>query len=530
MQLTPPSPRPTSARVCVHLACFAGAVAIVSACGARTSLTAGDPLPDAGPAPDCVRTEDCDNSDKCKAQACVAGKCQPQPEVKCDDADPCTDDACDPATGNCVFRPASLDLDGDGHKGPRPGKKPGDPDACGDDCDDTSKLAYPGAPEVCDGVDNDCNGVVDDGAQYLPKQGAGDGVRVSGPSLERAYPGGLAHDGARYFADYTGTASRKERLFGGLLDLDGKHVTPEERLATVESDAYAGDAVWTGDRYAMVWEDRRFDNFEVFFAMFDANGKKMAPGDVRVSQSEGFSVNSSLVWTGREFVVAWQDGEGNDGSFDVWARRVQLDGTATGAAVRLTQSGGESPALAAGRPGLGVAFTRQGAGGPHVFFRPFDFELRPLANEVPLDTNEVGRYPSLVWNRDAFVVAWTNPASPSSIRGAVLSGVGMVTVPTKKISDSPRFARDPSLIPLGDRLVVVYADTRDQNSGFELYSRMFDAKLAPMGAAARITTHVGDSTAPVARLGPKGEVGVLFRDDREGVPQAYFTSLVCRAP
>jgi len=57
------------------------------------------------------------------------------------------------------------DSDGDGH---------GDPDdrltACaapsgyvadGDDCDDTEPLSYGGAAELCDGVDNDCNGTVD---------------------------------------------------------------------------------------------------------------------------------------------------------------------------------------------------------------------------------------------------------------------------------------------------------------------------------------------------------------------------------
>ena len=33
-----------------------------------------------------------------------------------------------------------------------------------EDCDDTSASAHPGAPEVCDQLDNDCNGVVDDSA------------------------------------------------------------------------------------------------------------------------------------------------------------------------------------------------------------------------------------------------------------------------------------------------------------------------------------------------------------------------------
>ena len=38
-------------------------------------------------------------------------------------------------------------------------------EACdgGDDCDDTDPGVFPGASETCDGVDEDCNGVVDNG-------------------------------------------------------------------------------------------------------------------------------------------------------------------------------------------------------------------------------------------------------------------------------------------------------------------------------------------------------------------------------
>ena len=31
------------------------------------------------------------------------------------------------------------------------------------DCDDTDSTVYPGATEVCDGLDNDCNGQIDEG-------------------------------------------------------------------------------------------------------------------------------------------------------------------------------------------------------------------------------------------------------------------------------------------------------------------------------------------------------------------------------
>ena len=55
---------------------------------------------------------------------------------------------CDPAYINCL---GLTDADGDGW-------------TSGSDCDDANPDRYPGAPEFCDGVDNDCDGQVDDGA------------------------------------------------------------------------------------------------------------------------------------------------------------------------------------------------------------------------------------------------------------------------------------------------------------------------------------------------------------------------------
>ncbi len=48
-----------------------------------------------------------------------------------------------------LYAPACADADGDGAFG------------CDFDCDDTNALVHPGATEVCDGVDGDCDGIVD---------------------------------------------------------------------------------------------------------------------------------------------------------------------------------------------------------------------------------------------------------------------------------------------------------------------------------------------------------------------------------
>ncbi len=113
---------------------------------------------------------------------------------KIDDADP----AVDLSTGTLFH----ADADGDGY---------GDPNAphlsCtapvgyvddNSDCDDTNPAIHPGANEVCDGVDNNCNGLVDGADPTLDtsteqayyRDGDGDGYGAGSATLACGQPSG----------------------------------------------------------------------------------------------------------------------------------------------------------------------------------------------------------------------------------------------------------------------------------------------------------------------------------------------------
>src|SRR5690606_10447601 len=126
--------------------------------------------------------------------------------------------------------------------------------------------------------------------------------------------------------------------------------------------------------------------------------------------------------------------------------------------------------------------------------------------------------------------AYYDPSSaPHAIYAAVVDEDGKLVVPTRAVTESPRHARYPALLSLGNRVLLVYSDDRDDNLGYELYTKMLDDKLDAVSSELRLTSAIGDSVMPKLTFGPQGEVGVLFRDDRHGRQSVFFSRLVCTA-
>ncbi len=140
----------------------------------------------------CVDNADCNDSLQCNgSETCDQDthKCAPGTAPDCDDTNACTEDLCSEVAG-CTNR--LIDVDKDGYAPTTLG-------ACGSDCDDTDKTVYAGAEELCDGVDNNCNGDTDETAPSWYKDCDGDGFApntlssvqsCSSPSPVQGCPGG----------------------------------------------------------------------------------------------------------------------------------------------------------------------------------------------------------------------------------------------------------------------------------------------------------------------------------------------------
>ena len=188
--------------------------AAIAGCGGtpEASDAGGDAALDA--APECHVDGDCDDGRACNgSERCSVGACVSGTPMHCDDGVACTIDACSEAVGRCVFRVPDEDMDGSGaatctdgsghplgddcddHDASRfphntelcdaahvdedcdattLGARDDDGDGfvsnlccdgatCGDDCDDTRAAVHVGATEVCNRLDDDCDGHVDEG-------------------------------------------------------------------------------------------------------------------------------------------------------------------------------------------------------------------------------------------------------------------------------------------------------------------------------------------------------------------------------
>lgn len=185
----------------------------------------------------CSSGQTCDEAmDRCaapvwctegRAGCAAAGDCDGDgaPAIECggndcDDGDarryPGNIEVCDPAAVDEDCNPETfgeLDEDGDGHvsasccNGAR----------CGDDCDDSDINVNPAAREVCNGIDDDCTGIVDDPegpAALCPGGTCSDGVcrmdgwllSIGGPALDTLSSVAVDPMGNVYVAGTTGSA------------------------------------------------------------------------------------------------------------------------------------------------------------------------------------------------------------------------------------------------------------------------------------------------------------------------------------
>jgi hypothetical protein len=510
---------------------------LVLACGSRTGLPPGglstggsEGVAGAAFVPECTVAADCPQPPpgRCGAAACTDGICLLDLGQQCDDGDPCTVDSC--AASGCMFVDGRVDADGDGAFATGTSADPKAALGCGKDCDDSTDEIFPGAIELCDGLDNDCNRIVDDGTQ-LQVSGT-QPIQVSPADAEHADASALAFDGESFGASITSWMGRSQGQFQQLT-AQGQLLGPPQRVAHVNAAAYGGSLVWSGERYLTAYQDaRQGQNYEIYFDLLNRKGERLIE-DLRVTKAEDYSLRPSVVWTGAEGLLVWDDRRYEDlgGTSVIFGQRVSIEGKLLGGNLQLSPDGleAESASVALSDSGVGITFTSLGA--DDVVRAKFMTTSRAL-DDVSAVTNidfENADEPVVTALNDEYVVTFhqfDGVSYGSSIFGVAIGKNGVMRAP-QSMTVGAAHAQGNATYSYGDRFVMVWADDRD--GSYQLYAQTFDQKLAPISQRLRVTTTKTDTRGAAIAASADGGLGVLYTDENNGKPKAFFTRLDCKA-
>jgi hypothetical protein len=233
-----------------------------------------------------------------------------------------------------------------------------------------------------------------------------------------------------------------------------------------------------------------------------------------------------LVWDDRRF-------EGGEDASAVFGQRVSAAGTLVGGNVRLSPSGvrAEAAAVGLGTTRVGIAFLALGDDSlPSLIFMTTS---RTLEEPSPLVTIPFAdaEGPVVTPLGDNFLITFhqhTGAFIGPSIYGILMSQSGVPLGNVQSLTAGAPHARGNGTFAYGDRFVMVWADDRDGT--YQLYSQVFDRKLAPLSPRQRLTTTMSHTRSPVVAPAADGGVGVLYTDEAAGQSQTMFTRLDCALP
>jgi len=481
----------------------------------------------------CQTRDDCLLTDPCVEIDCVDTFCQEVGPVECPVIDPCTAGTCDSAQGICVYEPVTEDVDGDGFLGALPGKAPGTPEACGDDCDDTRAQVLPGGFEECDGLDNDCDGIIDNGSDYLSTARIERDLRLLGsPGLESSGSRDLVYGDGKFVASYWGKTDSQRPYFRGI-DPGGADVFDEALVANVNSTSFGADFAFSGTSFGAVLSDNRFNDYEVSFAHFDTDGNKLGP-DVWLTDSPGFSTHERLIFDQGRFIAVWDDHRemASGGQPRIFSQIIDAAGNLVGENVPLSEPNvrAELPSLSASPRRFGLVHTVL------VDDTSMALQVRTFDKNFSDPTSQrfdvAGfRQPVITALGSTFLVSFiphdgTTPGP--AVRGMLVDERGAVLVALRDLTGGPGPVQTHAVLSLGDRVLLAWADYSPGN--YEIFAKVIGLDLLDIEPATRLTDAEYSSIEPYLAITDTGQVGVQFDDTRTGMKGAYFMTLGCDIP
>jgi hypothetical protein len=445
-------------------------------------------------------SEDADGDGWARAScgaACV-GSCG-----DCDDSRsyvyPGAPELCDGRDNDCdgALSPTGEDDDGDGHADAACGACTG---VC-DDCDDEDDRVHPGVGAVapCDGIDNDCDGTTDemDGLTTGPldKDGYRDTTQgIPGPNQ------GAVWDGSEFGVIVTESAGAGIRLRLYKLDAALQQVRGPYTLASDAVNNRIPAMVWTGSIFIYTYVSDLEGNYRVYVGGVGPDGvEAFAPVEVHDPSPNNVNDGPRVVWDGTNALVYWRQPGGGP-----YVRAVSPSG-----ALGSLQTVGHFRVVS--RPGGGFLYLRPDTIDDRIYFGVLGSDGTPTGSEsffATARTPNAAISPTVVSGRIMLTVG--HAGSGFSVYALDTDGAVLAGPTFQAVSDGNYSGQSHSQITTtghGDRVVVTYPVVRGpyvwefdtttalRSNGFGFASIGSDFRTAPIAASDGLSHYVAITTA-----------------------------------
>jgi len=377
-------------------------------------------------------------------------------------------------------------------------------------CDAVGRRAL---PERCNGEDDDCDGEVDEGPVFstAPRRVSPEGVVARGAVLAATEAGYLL-------------AWEQDDEEGGVvyvlpLDPAGDPLDEPRRASGDAADARGPVLTALPDGAAIAWNEVADGVRRVHTLIVDEEGRGVS-GPRPVSDGAASTQPVALVPAADGLTAAWYD----DGAARrwLWLRRLDMTGAPAGPGVPVGQADRAygRPAIVASNGGLALAWMDLVRGVAQIMFGLLDGDGTPLAPAQQISHGlAAGHGPGLIQTGDALLAAWPELFGMTALPLAADGTPGDAQLVVRGVNQ-------PAMAWTGAHAAL--AATENVTGGRAIAFMLMDASGVPATPPISLNSAPTGADRPVL-LWDRGHFAVAWHDDRAEGRTVWFSTgpLVC---